>query len=122
MLGHISIGVTDLEAARRFYDATMPAFGWTRVWTDPGGLGYGPEEGKDKINIFLHAQTAPPGPGFHLALDAPDRGAVDAFYAAAMANGGSDAGPPGLRSHYGPDYYAAFVFDPEGWKLEAVHQ
>ena len=63
-----------------------------------------------------------PGPGFHLAFDAADPAAVDRFHAAALEHGGSDDGPPGPRPQYGPTYYAAFVFDPDGNKLEAVHQ
>jgi catechol 2,3-dioxygenase-like lactoylglutathione lyase family enzyme len=122
MLGHLSIGVLDLDRAGRFYDAVLPAVGWVRLWTEPKGLGYGPPGGNDKLAIFLKAETHPPGPGFHLCLNAPGDAAVDAFYAAAMANGGTDDGPPGLRPHFGPAYYACFVFDPEGWKLEALHK
>lgn len=122
MLGHLSIGVGDLAKAIRFYDAAMAPIGWVRVWTDADAAGYGPPGGQDKLALFLRAGAHPPGPGFHLALDAPDRAAVDAFHEAAMANGGTDAGPPGPRPHYGEAYYAAFVLDPEGWKLEAVHQ
>ena len=61
-----------------------------------------------------------PGPGFHLAFAAPSREAVDAFHRAALASGGRDNGPPGLRPQYAPDYYAAFVFDPDGYWIEAV--
>jgi catechol 2,3-dioxygenase-like lactoylglutathione lyase family enzyme len=122
MLGHISIGIRDLDRQGRFYDAVMTPFGFVRVWSDASGIGYGPPGGGDKLALFVRAGAAPPGPGFHLAFDAPSPAAVDAFYRAALANGGRDDGPPGLRPHYAPTYYAAFVFDPEGWKLEAVHQ
>ena len=61
-----------------------------------------------------------PGPGFHVAFAAPNREAVAEFHRAALANGARDNGPPGLRPHYGPDYYAAFVFDPDGYWVEAV--
>jgi catechol 2,3-dioxygenase-like lactoylglutathione lyase family enzyme len=122
MLGHVSIGVRDLGKAARFYDAAMAPVGWTRVWTEPDGFGYGPPGGNDKLAVFLHTDASAPGPGFHLAFDAPNRDAVDAFHAAALANGGTDIGAPGPRPHYSPSYYAAFVLDPEGWKLEAVHQ
>ncbi len=123
MLGHLSFGVADLDRASAFYDAAMAPIGFVRVWTSEKGVGYGPPGGDDKLNLFPRPGTAsPPGPGFHLAFDAPDRVAVDAFYAAAMAAGGRDAGPPGLRPHYGAAYYAAFVLDPDGHKLEAVHQ
>jgi catechol 2,3-dioxygenase-like lactoylglutathione lyase family enzyme len=122
MLGHLSIGVRDLDKAARFYDAVLGPIGWVRLWTDPDGLGYGPPGGNDKLAVFLRAEARPPGPGFHLAFDAPNPAAVDAFHAAAMANGGTDDGAPGPRPNFSPTYYAAFVYDPEGWKLEAVHQ
>lgn len=122
MLGHLSIGVRDLERAGRFYDAVFATIGWVRVWTEPQGLGYGPPGGNDALAVFSRADAHPPGPGFHLAFNAPDRAAVDAFHAAAIAAGGTDNGPPGPRPQYSPTYYAAFVLDPEGWKLEVVHQ
>jgi catechol 2,3-dioxygenase-like lactoylglutathione lyase family enzyme len=122
MLGHLSIGVKDLERAGRFYDAVMTPIGWVRLWTDPDGLGYGPPGGNDKLALFQRAETHPPGPGFHLCFNATSAAAVDAFHAAALAHGGTDDGVPGLRPHFGPDYYACFVFDPEGWKLEALYK
>ena len=76
---------------------------------------------EDKFAIKLRGSAAlAPGPGFHLAFAAPDRAAVDRFYDAALRTGGQDNGPPGLRPHYGPDYYAAFVIDPDGYHIEAV--
>jgi catechol 2,3-dioxygenase-like lactoylglutathione lyase family enzyme len=122
MLGHVSIGIRDVERQGRFYDAAMAPFGFVRVWSDASGIGYGPPGGGDTLALFVHTDAAPPGPGFHIAFDAPSCAAVDAFYRAALANRGRDDGPPGLRPQYTPTYYAAFVFDPEGWKLEAVHQ
>ncbi len=122
MLGHLSIGVRDLELAGRFYDAVLAPIGWVRVWSDPDGLGYGPLGGNDKFAVFLRGEAHPPGPGFHLCFNAPTDAAVDAFHAIAVANGGRDDGAPGPRPHFGPDYYACFVIDPEGWKLEALHK
>lgn len=122
MLGHISFGVRDLDRARAFYDPVMAAMGWVRLWTSEDGLGYGPRGGGELLNLFPHADAAPPGPGFHLAFDVPDQAAVIAFHAAALANGGVDRGGPGLRPDYGATYYAAFVTDPDGHRLEAVHQ
>ncbi len=125
MLGHLSLGVSDLDRAGAFYDAALAPLGATRVWTHPGALGYGTEPGCDRLALFLKPEAGAPlaaGPGFHLAFDAPDREAVDRFHAAALASGGSCEGPPGLRPHYGDTYYAAFVRDPDGHKLEAVHQ
>ena len=122
MIGHLSFGVADLDRATVFYDAALGALGFARVWTSDHGVGYGLEAGKDKLALFPRRDSAPPGPGFHLAFDADSPGAVDRFHAAALAAGGACAGPPGLRPHYGAAYYAAFVIDPDGHKLEAVHQ
>lgn len=122
MLGHLSIGVRDLERAGRFYDAVMAPIGWVRLWAERDGLGYGPPGGNDKLAVFLKPDARPPGPGFHLCFNAPSDAAVDAFHMAAVENGGTDDGPPGARPHFGPDYYACFVFDPEGWKFEALHK
>ncbi|MFL5018851.1 MAG: VOC family protein [Rhizobium sp.] len=127
MLHHASLGVSDIERSAAFYDAALGAFGYIRVWDDirPGetgqAIGYGNPGGGDKLAIKHRPDgQRPPGPGFHLAFAAPSRQAVDRFYAAAIAHGGSDNGPPGLRSHYGEHYYAAFVIDPDGHALEAV--
>ena len=122
MLGHLSFGVADLARATAFYDAALGALGFRRVWTSENGVGYGLEAGKDKLALFPRAKTTPPGPGFHLAFDAASPDEVGRFHAAALAAGGTCNGPPGLRPHYGPAYYAAFVIDPDGHRLEAVHQ
>lgn len=123
MLGHLSFGVEDLARAAAFYDAVMAPIGWVRVWDSVKGVGYGPPGKGDRLALFPRpGQVVAPGAGFHVAFDAPDRAAVDAFHAAAMAHGGRDLGAPGLRDHYGPTYYAAFVMDPDGYKIEAVHQ
>jgi catechol 2,3-dioxygenase-like lactoylglutathione lyase family enzyme len=120
----MSIGVRDIEKARRFYDALFGPIGWVNLWTDTDALGYGPPgpEGNDKFAVFLKPNGHPPGEGFHLCFDAPSDAAVNAAYNAGMAHGGTDNGPPGLRPHYGPDYYAAFLLDPEGWRLEVLHK
>jgi catechol 2,3-dioxygenase-like lactoylglutathione lyase family enzyme len=123
VIGHLSLGVFDLGRAVRFYDAVLAPVGMVRVWADATAAGYGPPGGNDKLALKQQKQpVVPPGPGFHLAFDAPTREAVDRFHAAGLAQGGRDAGAPGLRPHYGPSYYAAFVFDPDGHKLEAVCQ
>ncbi|WP_027667786.1 VOC family protein [Rhizobium leguminosarum] len=114
MLHHASLGVSDIERSAAFYDAALAALGYIRVWDDirPGqtgqAVGYGLPGGGDKLAIKHRpdGQRAP-GPGFHLAFAAPNRQAVD-------------NGRPGLRSHYGEHYYAAFVIDPDGHALEAV--
>ena len=123
MLGHLSFGVTDLRRSIAFYDAALATLGYVRVWSADNAAGYGEPGGNDRLALKL--QTGPvvtPGPGFHLALVAPSCAAVDRFHAAAFAAGGTDEGAPGLRPHYGPNYYAAFVRDPDGHKLEAVFQ
>lgn len=122
MLGHLSLGVRDLVKAAAFYDATLGVLGYARLWTGEQGLGYGPPDGGEKLNLFQHPDARAPGPGFHLAFTACKPSDVDRFHAAALAMGGSDLGPPGPRPHYGASYYAAFVADPEGHKLEAVYQ
>ena len=123
MMGHISFGVSDLARSQAFYDATMQALGYACVFTSAHAVGYGaPGSTNDRLLLIQQpGPVAPPGPGFHLAFVAPSREAVDRFHAAALAFGGIDQGPPGLRPHYGPDYYAAFVLDPDGYKLEAKH-
>jgi catechol 2,3-dioxygenase-like lactoylglutathione lyase family enzyme len=123
MLGHLSFGVADLDRAARFYDAALAPLGLTRVWTNERAVGYGPPGGGDLLALKQRSSViSPPGPGFHLAFNAPSREAVDAFYAGALGAGGTDNGAPGLRPHYGPAYYAAFVIDPDGYPLEAVCQ
>ena len=123
MLGHLSFGVDNLPASARFYDAILGPLGYVRVWTNAKGVGFGPEGGGDKLALFARpGEVRAPGAGFHLALNAPSRAAVDDFHKAALAAGGGDAGPPGPRPHYSATYYAAFVIDLDGYKLEAVHQ
>jgi catechol 2,3-dioxygenase-like lactoylglutathione lyase family enzyme len=131
VIHHLSLGVTDMPRAARFYDACLNPLGYVRVWEDldightDHAVGYGRPGGGDKLCLKLCPQPLieafrAPGFGFHVAFDAPDRSAVDAFHAQAIASGGTDNGPPGLREEYGPRYYAAFVIDPDGHRIEAV--
>jgi catechol 2,3-dioxygenase-like lactoylglutathione lyase family enzyme len=123
VLGHISLGVTDLARSAAFYDAALGALGYVRVFGSDRAVGYG-VPGADADRLLLIAQPAPvrpPSSGFHLAFAAPNREAVDGFHRAALQNGGADEGAPGLRPQYGADYYATFVLDPDGYKLEAKH-
>jgi len=125
MISHLSLGVRDLDRSGIFYDAVLMALGYTRVWGNPRGIGYGPVGGNDKLALFPARDpevSVAAGPGFHLAFTASDPAAVDRFHAAAMANGATCNGPPGLRPDYGETYYAAFVIDPDGHRLEAKHQ
>jgi len=122
MLGHLSFGVKDLRRMAEFYDAVLAPLGYVRVWNSEHGAGFAEPGKADKLNLFPRRDASPPGAGFHLAFNAPSRAAVDAFYAAALHAGATDNGPPGLRLNYSPTYYAAFVIDPEGYRIEAVHQ
>ena len=126
MLHHISLGVRDIDRSARFYDAVLAELGYVRVWEDlrPGqagqAVGYGHPGSGDKLAIKQVSKPVPYIPGFHVALAAPSRATVVAFHAAALAAGGTDNGQPGLRPDYGATYFAAFVLDPEGHRLEAV--
>ena len=122
MLGHVSLGVRDLDRAVRFYDAALAALGYVRVSTGPIAVGYGEAHGVERLALKLQSVAPAPGPRFHLALVAADPDAVDRFHDAALAHGGIDDGLPGPRPLRSPTYYAAVVFDPDGNKLEAVHQ
>jgi catechol 2,3-dioxygenase-like lactoylglutathione lyase family enzyme len=123
MLSHLSFGVEDLVRATAFYEQVLAPLGFVCVWRSGRASGFGAPGGNDRLALFAKPGKArPPGEGFHLCFDAPNSAAVDAFHAAALAAGGTDAGAPGFREHYAPNYYAAFVIDPDGHKLEAVHQ
>lgn len=123
MLGHLSFGVENLTLSAAFYDQVLAPLGYVRLWAKPHAVGFGKKGGGDQLALFAKpGEAAPPGPGFHLAFNAPSHAAVDEFHAAALRAGGTDSGRPGLRPHYGATYYAGFVFDLDGHKLEAVHQ
>ncbi|WP_235962071.1 VOC family protein [Falsiroseomonas selenitidurans] len=118
MLDHVSIAIGALDRAAPFYDAVMPPLGMACVWRAEDAIGYGSREAAGYLTI--RAGAAPAGPGCHWAFRAPDRAAVRAFHAAGLAAGGEDDGPPGLRPHYHAHYYAAFLRDPSGNRIEAV--
>jgi catechol 2,3-dioxygenase-like lactoylglutathione lyase family enzyme len=121
VISHISLGVADLAHSIAFYDAVLSALGYVRQWTGERGAEYGPDGGEGKLAIFAAGDLArAPGAGWHLALGAEARSNVDAFHRAALDHGAADEGAPGLRPRYGAGYYAAFVRDPDGFKLEAV--
>jgi catechol 2,3-dioxygenase-like lactoylglutathione lyase family enzyme len=123
MLDHVSFAVSDLSRSRPFYDAVLGALGYGAVMTfkDEGRefIGYGTGQ-KPNFWIYGGYGAATPGTGAHTAFLAPTRPAVDAFHREALARGGKDEGKPGLRPEYHVNYYGAFVFDPDGHKLEAV--
>ncbi len=120
MLHHLSFGVLDLGRAGAFYDAVLAPLGYVRVFEDETALGYGHEGGDDKLSLKLAPAVSVPGPGFHLAFAARSHEQVHAFHAAALRHGGRCNGAPGPRPEYGDRYFAAFVTDPDGYRLEAV--
>ena len=119
MFDHISIGVRDVARARKFYDAALKPLGYDLLSDGADSLGYG----NGAVGLWIGASDSPvPADlrsGLHFCFAADSRAAVDAFHAAALKAGGSDNGAPGPRPDYGPDYYAAFVIDPDGYRLEA---
>ena len=119
MLHHLSIAVSNLPLSGAFYDAALGALGYRRVFEDDTAIGYGVEDGKDKLCLKLRTPVIAPGPGFHVAFAAPSRAAVDRFHAAGLAAGGADNGAPGPRPDYGAEYYAGFIVDLDGYRIEA---
>jgi len=119
MLDHISIGVRDIKRARGFYDAALAPLGYRCVSDYGTMLGYGAGQAALWVGEANRPVAADPESGLHICFTAPTRQSVDAFYAAALKAGGTDNGKPGLRTDYGPNYYAAFVVDPDGYRLEA---
>jgi catechol 2,3-dioxygenase-like lactoylglutathione lyase family enzyme len=120
MLDHLSLETTDLDRAVAFYDAVLAPLGVVRSWTKSDAVGYGHPGRDEELAINLRSPVRVPGSGFHLAFTARRRSEVDAFFRAALEHGGADNGAPGLRPQYGPGYYAAYVGDPDGHRLEAV--
>lgn len=121
MIDHLSLGVSELPAATSFYDAVLRPLGYCRVWTRPHAAGYGFGGPDEQLALFEVGDDAnAPGRGFHIAFRAPHRDAVIEFHRAAVALGAIDEGEPGPRPRFGAGYFAAFVRDPDGHKLEAV--
>jgi catechol 2,3-dioxygenase-like lactoylglutathione lyase family enzyme len=120
MIDHISVGVADLDRAARFYEATLTAFGLTRLVTRPATVGFGKAYPEFWINLRAGMAPVPPESGAHICLRAKTTAEVDAFHAAALATGGRSDGAPGIRPHDRVKYYAAFVIDPDGNRIEAV--
>src|SRR5258708_28367195 len=121
MIAHISIGVRDIERSKRFYDTVLEPLGYKCLRAARTLLGYG--YGRDSIALWV-VQAERPVPadeksGLHFCFTATNAAAVDAFHAAALRSGGHDNGPPGLPPVYGPDYYAAFIIDPDRYRIQA---
>ena len=121
MIAHISIGVRDIGRSKRFYDAALEPLGYRCIRAAKVAPGYG--YGAETIAFWVLFAEHPIAPGeksgLHVCFAAPSAAAVDAFHAAALRSGGRDNGRPGLRPEYAPDYYAAFVVDPDGYQIEA---
>lgn len=119
MLDHVSIGVRDIGASRKFYDAAFAALGYRRLSDGSDALAYGADAPEFWVLAAEHPVPPNAQSGLHLSFAAPSRACVDDFHAAALRQGGRDNGKPGPRADYGPSYYAAFVIDPDGYRLEA---
>lgn len=120
MLHHVSLGTSDLDRARAFYDPVMNKLGLRRTLNVEDAIGYGAGITVFSLNTPDDGAQATIGNGTHIAFEVETRSAVDAFYKAALVNGGTSDGPPGLRPEYDAHYYAAFVRDPDGNKIEAL--
>ncbi len=119
MFDHVSIGVKSLERSRQFYDAALTPLGYERLSNFDKTMGYGAERPAFWVFEVERPVPADRGSGLHFCFIATSEEAVDAFHAGGMANGGEDNGAPGIRPEYGQFYYAAFIIDPDGYRLEA---
>jgi catechol 2,3-dioxygenase-like lactoylglutathione lyase family enzyme len=115
MLDHVTLRTPQFERLAAFYEAALAPLGASKMMAFDDAAGFG----RDAMPTLWLGASTEGSPRTHVAITAPSRAAVDAFYAAALAAGATDNGPPGLRE-YGPNYYAAFVYDPDGNNLEAV--
>ena len=120
MIDHVSIPVRDLAAATRFYDAVLAPLCMTKLEARTATVGYGKKYPEFWINRRDDMTAAPAGSGAHVCFRAREPAAVDAFHAAALQAGGDSDGAPGLRPQHGEGYYAAFIRDPDGNRIEAV--
>lgn len=128
MLHHLSIAVGDLGRSAAFYDAALMPLGYVRVWTHEArdgyreaAVGYGHPGKDDQFAIRLRlGGVVAPSEGFHIAFSARSKEAVTAFHRAALEHGGRDNGGAGVHPEHGPDYFAAFIIDPDGYRIEAV--
>jgi catechol 2,3-dioxygenase-like lactoylglutathione lyase family enzyme len=117
VIDHVGFEVTDLEQSGRFYDAVLYALGGRRMIQSEHAVAYG----VNGPEVWIVVRGRKPGPGYgHVALRANGKAAVDAAYAGGLGNGGSDDGPPGIRPQYGERYYAAYLRDPDGLRVEVV--
>lgn len=120
MIDHVSLGVSDLTRSTEFYDAVLAPLGLTRLVDRSGAMGYGKRYPELWLNLRATMAPVAEATGAHVCLRATSEEAVRAFHAAALAHGGRDDGPPGPRKAAMTDYFAAFVRDPDGNRLEAA--
>lgn len=122
MFSHVTVGSNDLPKAKAFYDSLLMPLGVLRRADHPDAAGYGKQGHRPQLWIVrpLDRKPASAGNGITVGLEASDRASVDAAYKAAIAAGGRDEGPPGLRTHYHPNYYGAYLRDPDGNKICVV--
>ena len=120
MIDHVSLGVADLERAARFYESVLGAVGFAKLEVRPATIGFGKRYPEFWLNHRAAMAAVPTDTGVHVCVRAPTTAAVDAFHRAALAAGGSCDGPPGVRPHRTGGYYAAFVRDLDGNRVEAV--
>jgi catechol 2,3-dioxygenase-like lactoylglutathione lyase family enzyme len=120
MIDHVSIAVRDLAAAARFYDAVLGPLGMTRLREWPASVGYGKQYPEVWLNLRATMAPVAADSGAHVCLRARESKAVDAFHAAALRAGGASDGAPGPRPEYSEKYYAAFIRDPDGNRVEVV--
>ena len=120
MIDHISVGVADLERSARFYEAAFAPLGLTKIVARPATIGFGKEYPEFWINLRAGMAPVPQESGTHICLRARSTAQIDAFHTAALEAGGRSDGAPGPRPEYHQSYYAAFVTDPDGNRIEVV--
>jgi catechol 2,3-dioxygenase-like lactoylglutathione lyase family enzyme len=120
MIDHVSVAVRDLAAATRFYEAVLATLGFTKLEDRPATIGFGKKYPEFWINLRADLAPLPEDSGAHICFRARSTDLVDAFHQAALAAGGASDGAPGLRPQHGEGYYAAFIRDPDGNRIEAV--
>lgn len=120
MIDHVSVGAADLERSAKFYDAALAPLGLTRLITRPATIGFGKNYPEFWVNLRAGMAPVSADSGAHVCLRAKTIGEIEAFYVAALKAGGADDGPPGIRPHDRVKYFAAFVTDPDGNRIEVV--
>jgi catechol 2,3-dioxygenase-like lactoylglutathione lyase family enzyme len=120
MIHHLSVGASDIERAQTFYNAVFDILGMRLLKVDEEGIHYGTGDIFFSVVRPTNSDAASAGNGTHIAFVARNHPMVNSFYEAALRAGGRDGGAPGIRAKYGPNYFGAFVFDPDGNKIEAV--